>query len=754
MHKLEIQLAGKPFAIETGRIAKQASGSVIVTYGDTTVLVAATGTDEERDVDFFPLTVDYQEMAYAAGRIPGSFFRREIGRPSEKETLTARVIDRPIRPLFPKGYRKETQIIATVLSVDPQIEPDVLALTGASAALSISDIPFSGPVAGVRVGRVKGSFVLNPTKDEMEESDINVIVAGSREGIVMVEGGAKLVDEDTLLEAIFFAHEGMKPLFDLQDKLREAAGKPKREVVPPPRDEALIKAMEAAFGGKVEVALLVKEKMGRHAALHVVRDELKAHLQAKLGEAYEERGREMGAIWDELERKVTRQYMLRENKRIDGRAFDEVRSIWCEVGSLPRAHGSAVFTRGETQVLAVTTLGSAEDEQKIESIMGDRFKHFMLHYNFPPYSVGEAKKLRGPGRREIGHGALAERVISAVLPDADVFPYTLRVVSDVQESNGSSSMATVCGGALSLMDAGVPISAPVAGIAMGLVKEGERALVLSDILGDEDHSGDMDFKIAGTAAGVAGIQMDIKVTGVTKEVLRQGLHQAKAGRLVILGKMNEVLAQPRADISPYAPRIISFNINPDKIREVIGPGGKVIKSIVAETGVKIDVEDSGRVNIISADSEAAARAVAMIREIVREVEIGAIYEGTVRKIMDFGAFVEVIPGTDGLVHISQLDHRHVKQVTDVVREGDRVVVKVLGIDERGKISLSRKAALPESARLAAEAEGELSEGQEGREGGEYRRPPHRSGGGGGGRGGRGRSGGGGSGGGRPPRRED
>ncbi len=744
MHKLETQLAGTPFAIETGRIAKQASGSVIVSYGDTTVLVAATGTDEERDVDFFPLTVDYQEMAYAAGRIPGSFFRREIGRPSEKETLTSRFIDRPIRPLFPKGYRKETQVIATVLSVDPEIEPDVLALTGASAALHLSDIPFLGPIAGVRVGRVDGQFVVNPTKMQMVESDLNVVVAGSREGIVMVEGGAGLADEDVLLEAIFFAHEQIQPLLDLQDRLREAAGKPKREVVPPPRDEQLIADMEAAFGSKIEAALLVEGKMNRHAALHSVHEEMGARIEERMGESFDERRREAGAIWDELERKVTRAYMLREGKRIDGRRFDEVRPIWCEVSALPRTHGSAFFTRGETQVLAVTTLGSTEDEQRIESLAGMSFKRFMLHYNFPPYSVGEAKKLRGPGRREIGHGALAERVVSAVLPSAEVFPYTIRVVSDVQESNGSSSMATVCGAALSLMDAGVPISAPVAGIAMGLVKEGERALVLSDILGDEDHSGDMDFKIAGTAAGVTGIQMDIKVTGVTKDILRQGLHQARDGRLHILGKMNEVIAQPREDLSPYAPRIISFQINPDKIRDVIGPGGKVIKGIVAETGVKIDVEDSGKVSIISADSEAAARAVEIIKDIVREVEIGAIYEGTVRKVMDFGAFVEVLPGTDGLVHISQLDHRHVKKVTDVVKEGDKVVVKVLGIDERGKISLSRKAALPEAARLHAEGE-EAEEGEERPERPEREgrppRPPHRRPGGGGGgrdRGGRGR----------------
>jgi polyribonucleotide nucleotidyltransferase len=725
--KLELQLAGRPFAIETGKIAKQASGSVLVTCGDTVVLVAATGTDEERDVDFFPLTVEYLEMAYAAGRIPGSFFRREIGRPSEKETLTSRVIDRPIRPLFPKGYRKETQVIATVMSVDPEIEPDVLALTGASAALMISDIPFMGPIAGVRVGRVGGQFVLNPGKEQLEESDLNVIVAGSRDGIVMVEGGAKLADEDSLLEAIFFAHREMQPLLDLQDELVKAVGKPKRKVVPPPRDEALVAAMLKDFGPKIEAALLTSEKMPRHAALHEVKDEMTLRLQEQLGEAYDERKREMGAIWDELERTVMRDYMLREGRRIDGRAFDQVRSIWSEVGVLPRAHGSAVFTRGETQVIATTTLGSADDEQKIESIMGDRWKRVMLHYNFPPYSVGEAKKLRGPGRRDIGHGALAERVILTVLPPAEEFPYTIRIVSDVQESNGSSSMATVCGGALSLMDAGVPISAPVAGIAMGLVKEGDRALVLSDILGDEDHSGDMDFKIAGTATGVAAIQMDIKVRGVSKAVLHQGLHQAKAGRLHILEKMNEVLSAPRPDLSPYAPRIISFNINPDKIREVIGPGGKVIKGIVAETGVKIDVEDSGKVSIISADSDAAARAVAMIKDIVREVEIGAIYEGTVRKVMDFGAFVEVIPGTDGLVHISQLDHRHVKKVTDVVKEGDRCVVKVIGIDDRGKISLSRKAALPEAARLAGQ---EHEEGAEPTGQGEGERPerPYRPGG--------------------------
>lgn len=684
------QLNGRTLSIETGRVAKQASGAVLVQYGETIVLVTVVSSSDIREgIDFLPLTVDYQEMAYAAGRIPGSFFRREIGRPSEKETLTSRLIDRPLRPLFPKGYFFETQVIATVLSVDQENDPDVLAMVGASAALEVSDIPFCGPIAGIRVGRVNGEFVLNPTNSQLSESDFNLILAGNQGAVVMVECGAKEVPEEDLVQAIFYGHQGMQAILELQKDLRRAVGNTKKVWPAPIVDEALKARVFAQAETPLKEALTLNGKMERQERIH----DIQADLLEELAQDVPENKKEINKFFEELERRLVRDMILKEKTRIGGRTFTEVRPISCEVAVLPRTHGSALFTRGETQALAVTTLGTSSDEQRIDSLNGETFKSFMLHYNFPPYSVGEARMLRGPGRREIGHGALAERSISQVLPSSEEFPYTIRIVSEILESNGSSSMATVCGASLSLMDAGVPIKSHVAGVAMGLIKEGEEVAVLTDILGDEDHCGDMDFKVTGTEKGVTALQMDIKIQGVTREIMSQALKQAQEGRLSILNLMNKTIHQPRTSISDYAPKITTIEINPEKIREVIGPGGKVIRSIVAETGAKIEVEDSGKIIIASSDSKSVDRAIAMIKEIVQEVEIGQIYLGKVIKIMDFGAFVEVLPGTEGLVHISQLDNHHVKKVTDVLKEGDEVLVKVLEVDRQGKIRLSRKAAL-------------------------------------------------------------
>ena len=677
-------------SIEAGKMALQANGAVMVRYGETMILVTVVSTDEIREgIDFVPLTVEYQEKGYAAGRIPGNYFRREIGRPSEKETLTARIIDRPIRPLFPKDYRYETQVIATVLSVDKENDPDILAVTGASAALEVSDIPFAGPIACVRVGRINGLFRVNPTREELENSDINLIVAGSKDAVVMVEGGGLFVKEEDMLEAIFFGHRALQPIIELQVKLKEAVGVPKRPAPVSETDEALVKEVEALAAERIKAAILIPEKLKRRDTLKGVR----ADLVAAVGDRYADCEQKVNGVFHALERHIMRNLAVTEGSRIDGREFDEVRPITCEVGLLPRTHGSALFRRGETQALAVVTLGSTGDEQRVETLDGNVFMPFMLHYNFLPFSVGEARRFGSPGRREIGHGGLSTRAVEKVLPDRDNFDYTIRVVSEILESNGSSSMATVCATSLALMDAGVPTSAPVAGIAMGLVKEGDDVLILSDILGDEDHMGDMDFKVAGTREGITSLQMDIKIKGLSKPIMQKALDQARKGRLFILDKMEETIKEPRQEISPYAPKILSIQINPDKIRDVIGPGGKVIRAIQLETDTRIDIDDSGLVKILGVNEESGEKALKMIREIVREAEVGAIYEGTVRKLMDFGAFVEIFPGTDGLVHISQLDSRRVNKVSDILREGDKVMVKVLEVDRDGKIRLSRKAAM-------------------------------------------------------------
>ncbi len=685
------------FSVETGKMARQADGAVVIRYGDTMVLVTAVSTDEIREgIDFVPLTVEYQEKGYAAGRIPGNYFRREIGRPTEKETLTARIIDRPIRPLFPKDYRYETQCIATVLSVDKENDPDILAVTGASAALEISDIPFGGPIACVRVGRLGGHFRVNPTLEELKNSDINLIVAGSKDAVVMVEGGGLLVNEEDMLEAIFFGHKALQPIIDLQVKLNEAVRLPKRTFPVCKIDEALAKEVEDFAAERIKEAIQVPEKLKRGDTLMGV----KADVVAAIGDRYAGQEKEIEEVFHALERRIMRNLAVTEGRRIDGRAFEQIRAITCEVGVLPRTHGSALFTRGETQALAVVTLGSTGDEQRIETLAGDVFMPFMLHYNFPPFSVGEAKRLGSPGRREIGHGGLSTRAVEKVLPDRNTFDYTTRIVSEILESNGSSSMATVCASSLALMDAGVPISGHVAGIAMGLVKEGDKVLILSDILGDEDHMGDMDFKVAGTRGGITSLQMDIKIEGLSREIMQKALDQARQGRLFILDKMEEAIKESRPEISPYAPKILSIHINPDKIRDIIGPGGKVIRAIQMETETRIDIDDSGIVKILGVSKESGERALKIIQDIVQEAEVGAIYAGTVRKIMDFGAFVEIFPGTDGLVHISQLDSKRVNRVTDILKEGDKVMVKVLEVDRDGKIRLSRKAAMEDQKRAA------------------------------------------------------
>ncbi|OGQ45207.1 MAG: polyribonucleotide nucleotidyltransferase [Deltaproteobacteria bacterium RIFCSPLOWO2_02_44_9] len=691
--RYEVDFGGRPISIEIGKMARQANGSVTVRYGDTVVLVTACAAKEAaEDVDFLPLTVNYMEMTYAAGKIPGGFFKRE-GRPSEREVLCSRLIDRPLRPLFPEGYFNETQVIATVLSLDPENNPEIAAMVGASTALMISDVPFNIPIAGVRVGRVNGEFVCNPTNKQQKESDIDLIVAGSKDAIIMVEGGAKMVSEDDLLDAMMFAGKSMQGVIKLQEKIVTETGKPKKTIPSIKADEELAAKVIGFADSKIRAALNIPSKQERYQRLSDISKELIESLKPN----YKDREDEVTKLFEDLKYRILRESVLTTNTRIDGRGLADIRQITCEVGLLPRTHGSALFTRGETQAMVATTLGTSEDEQKIDALSGWEYKTFMLHYNFPPFSVGEVKMLRGPGRREIGHGALAERAVTKVLPEAEAFPYTIRVVSDILESNGSSSMATVCGASLSLMDAGVPTKAAVAGIAMGLIKEGERVAVLSDILGDEDHLGDMDFKVAGTEDGITAFQMDMKVTGVTKEILRRALHQAKEGRLHILKKMKEAISSPRAELSVHAPRIITIYVRQEKIKDVIGPGGKNIKGIIEKTGVKIDIDDSGKVNIASADDEAAQKAIAIIKELTQEAEIGKIYLGKVRKIMDFGAFVEIFPGTDGLVHISQLAEERVKDVKDVLKEGDEVLVKVLEVDKQGKIRLSRKEALGKTA---------------------------------------------------------
>ncbi|MFI5395135.1 MAG: polyribonucleotide nucleotidyltransferase [Candidatus Binatia bacterium] len=688
--KVEIEFHGRPLSIEVGRMAKQADGAALVSYGETVVLVTAVSAKTAREgLDFFPLTCDYQERTFAAGKIPGGFFKRE-GRPSEKEVLTSRLIDRPIRPLFPEGFVCETQVIATVLSHDRENDPDMTALIGASAALQVSDIPFNGPIAAVRMGWIDGKLVVNPTQTQLEQTGLNLIVAGSREGLVMVEGGAKMLPEDVILDALFTAHKELQVVLDMQDELQQALGKPKRSITVTAFDEALFGQVGAQLRPRVEAAFQVSGKHERAAAVRQAEGDVLAALAAE----FPERARALREMCEEVKSRVMRRAIVAEGRRVDGRGLKDIRPITCEVGVLPRTHGSALFTRGETQALAVATLGTSSDEQKIDALIGEHYKKFMLHYNFPPFSVGEVKFLRSPGRREIGHGALAERALQAVLPAEEEFPYTIRVVSEILESNGSSSMATVCGGTLSLMDAGVPIKAPVAGIAMGLIKEDDAIRVLSDILGDEDHLGDMDFKVAGTAEGITALQMDIKIGRVTRDIMREALYQAREGRLHILKAMTATLARPRADISAHAPRIVTLKIRPDKIRDVIGPGGKVIRSIIEETGVKIDVEDDGTVLVASSDGVSMQRAIDLIKAITAEAEVGRIYKGTVKKIVDFGAFVEILPGTDGLLHISQIGPGRVNRVSDVLKEGDEIMVKVLEVDKQGKIRLSRREAMP------------------------------------------------------------
>jgi polyribonucleotide nucleotidyltransferase len=688
---VETEFGGRTLIIETGKLAKQASGSVTVRCGDSIVLVAATGAKEPKaNAGYFPLTVDYVEKTFAAGKIPGGFFKRE-GRPSEREVLTSRFIDRPIRPLFPEGYMNETQVVATVLSADNENETDVLAMIGASAALSLSSVPFSGPIAGVCVGRVDGKFICNPTAEQMEKSDIDLIVAASKDAVVMVEGGAKEVSEDDLAAAILFAHKSVQPVIEIQLELAKKCGAEKWPVVPPAVDEDLKKKVNNLIKKNLDKAIRIKTKKERYAAFDDLRKEAVSALVPESDAT--DMANKISAMIEEDKYHVVRKMIVDEKKRIDGRKWDEIRQITCDLGLLPRTHGSALFTRGETQALVVTTLGTKDDRQRIDGIMGEYEKRFMLHYNFPPFSVGETKPLRSPGRREIGHGALAERALNYILPEETEFPYTMRIVSEILESNGSSSMATVCGGTLSLMDAGVPIKNPVAGIAMGLIKEGNEFVILSDILGDEDHLGDMDFKVAGTKNGITSVQMDIKIAGITEAILKKALDQAREGRLFILEKMFAAISEPRSDISKYAPRIIAHKISVDKIGALIGPGGKNIRGITDATGVKVDIEEDGTVHIATNDPEAAKEALRMVKELTAVPEVGKYYKGRVVKIMDFGAFVEVIPGQDGLLHISQIDTKRINRVEDVLHEGDEVVVKLLEIDQdTGKMRLSRKEA--------------------------------------------------------------
>ena len=686
--KLEIQFAGRPLSLETGRLARQAHGAVLAQYGDTMVLATVVSAYQGRDkIDFLPLTVDYQEKTYAAGKIPGGFFKRE-GRPSEKEILTSRLIDRAMRPLFPKGYDRETQIIVNVLSADRDCDPDMLSLIATSAALEVSDVPHKGQVAAVRVGRVDGKFVINPTADELEYSDIALVVAAQPDSIVMLEGGAQIVDEEAILEALFFAHEEMRPIFELQEQLRSLAGKTKREFKPKVLDPEILEAVRNRVVAELEEVLKISGKKERNTAIYSLSD----RAVAELADRFPNRSNELSEAFEKVLRERVRRVIIEQDRRIDDRTSTEIRPLSAQVQVLPRTHGSALFTRGETQALATVTLGTSSDEQRVDALLGERYKKFLLHYNFPPFSTGEVKPLRGSSRREIGHGALAERALIPVLPPEADFPYTIRVVSEVLESNGSSSMATVCGGSLALMDAGVPVKSAVAGIAMGLVKEGEQVRVLTDILGDEDHLGDMDFKVAGTSEGVTAIQMDNKVGGVNREVMRHALHQAREARLFVLSVMEKAIQAPRTEMSTYAPRIVTLHIKPDKIRDVIGPGGKVIRGLVEDTGCKIDIEDDGTVLIASSDGNAMERAISAIEAITAEPEVGRIYRGVVRKIVDFGAFVEIFPGTDGLLHISQLSNERVRRVEDVIHEGDEIMVKVLDVDRSGKIRLSLREA--------------------------------------------------------------
>jgi polyribonucleotide nucleotidyltransferase len=692
MYTVEREFHGRKLKIECGKIAKQAAGSALVTYGESMVLVTAC-YGPEKDVDFFPLTVDYFEKTYAAGKIPGGFFRRE-GKLSEKETLVSRLIDRPCRPLFPENFHREVQVIATVLSADEENDTDVLAMCGASAALTISDLPFEGPVSGVRVGRINGKLVINPKQSVVANSDLNFIVAGSRDAIVMVEGGANEVPESEVLEAIFYAHEQCQVINDMQLELQKQLGKPKMDAPAKGYDEALYAKMVAFVTPKLKEAIKVKEKLARREAVSGAKEALATEF-VKTDTAttsVEELQKLVGRAFEDTHYKVVRDLALDEGIRLDGRDTKTVRPISIEVGLLPRTHGSSLFTRGETQAIVVATLGTEAEAQRIDSLMGDASKTFMLHYNFPPFSVGETKPMRGPGRREIGHGALAERAIRAVVPDIKQFPYVVRIVSEITESNGSSSMATVCGSSLALMDAGVPVKAPVAGVAMGLIKRDEKYVVLTDILGDEDHLGDMDFKVCGTTKGITALQMDIKIKGLSRDIMDKAMVQAREGRLHILEEMGRSITSARKDLSKYAPRIVQIKINPDRIRDVIGPGGKTIRSITESCGVKMEVTDDGTVSISSNDDRKVKSAIEIIQSLTQEAEIGKIYKGIVKRLADFGAFVEIFSGTDGLVHISQISDERIRRVEDVLSLGDEVMVKVTDIDPQGKIRLSMKEA--------------------------------------------------------------
>ena len=696
--KESVFLGGKELSIETGKMAKQSDGAVMIRYGESMVLVTAVAAKSAREgIDFLPLTCEYVEKTYGGGKIPGGYFKRE-GKPTDAETLVSRLIDRPSRPLFPKGYRCDTQVIAFAVSFDRENPTDVLAMTGAAAALHLSDIPWDGPYVGVRVVRVNGQFIINPTFQQRDQSDLEFVVAVSRDAIVMVEGGADQISEDVAVDALFFAHKEAQPVLDLLEKLRAAIGKPKRTFVPPQKDEALFKKVKELGAERMRAAVTVREKHKRHDQEALVGQQILAELCGE-GMLYAGRNKEVNEAIQSLHKKTVREMVLGEAIRIDGRRTTDIRPITTEVGLLPRVHGSALFTRGETQALVTATLGTSQDEQRLDSLLGDVTKRFMLHYNFPPFSTGEAKPMRSQSRREVGHGALAERALLRVMPTEKDFPYVVRIVSETLESNGSSSMAAVCGGTLALMDAGVPIVAPVSGIAMGLIYEkgesgsSDRIAILSDILGDEDHLGDMDFKVCGTRKGITSVQMDIKIPGLSREVLQRALRQAREGRLYILDKMAQTIAAPNKEMSKYAPRIYRLHVKPDRVRDIIGPGGKMIRAIIEQTGVAIDIEDDGTVNIASPDGPSAQKAIDIVKGLTAEPEVGSFYRGTVRRIVEFGAFVEILPGTDGLVHVSELSNERVHNISDVVKEGDEVMVKVIGIDRTGKIRLSRKEAL-------------------------------------------------------------
>jgi len=723
MDRVSIELGGRELTIETGRMAKLANGAVLVRYGETMVLVTAVCSKEDKEgLDFFPLTMEYREKAYAVGKIPGGFFKRE-GKPKDTEVLSARLMDRPIRPLFPDGFRRETQVFCTVLSSDQKNSADVLGITGASAALTISNIPFSGPIAAVRVGLKDGKYILNPTFEEMADSELDLVVAGSAEAIVMVEGGAKEISEDEMVGALSFASEHIKPLVEMQNQLAARVGKPKIEVSVPEIPEDLTNRVLSLSETDLAAAISITDKQERADAIST----MKKRIIDELSEDFPESEGDISRVIYDREKEMVRLRIVRDHTRLDGRGFDDIREITCEVGLLPRTHGSSLFTRGQTQSLTTVTLGTKMDEQKIEDLEGESWKSYMLHYNFPSYSVGEVRPIRGPGRREIGHGALAERAIEPVMPSEDVFPYTVRIVSDILESNGSSSMATVCAGSLALMDSGVPIRASVAGIAMGLIKSEDEAIILTDILGDEDHLGDMDLKVAGTKDGITAFQMDLKISGIALEEMGRALEKARDARFRILGTMDAAIAEPRSNLSPFAPRITILKVKTDRIGDIIGPGGKMIRRITEETGAQIDIDDDGTVIIAAVDEECSVKAREWIEGLVEEAEVGKVYTGKVKRITNFGAFVEILPGKEGLVHISKLAHHRVERVEDVLNEGDILEVQCIGIDEQGRIDLSRKALLPRPDGSVEEDSdfGERRSGQSNQRRNGKRRPPRR-----------------------------